>query len=214
MRRTYVTVVMLSFFVVGCKDDAGGKSADAAVTAKDGGETDAVNAPDGGGDVSAATMATATLQPTSALLAGDAGVSKAMGTVTFQQQGTSVLISIDVGSAIAGDHGVHIHAVGSCTDTTDDAGTTPAGGAGGHWNPAAMNHGHIVADGGMHHAGDLGNVTVAAGGGGNKMLTTAEWKVSDVVGKAVVVHAAADDLMTNPTGNSGARIACGVIQAN
>jgi Cu-Zn family superoxide dismutase len=92
-----------------------------------------------------------------------------------------------------------------------DAGAVPAGGAGSHWNPASMKHGVINTDGGMHHAGDLGNITVAADGTGTRMLTTTEWTISDLAGLSVILHANADDLMTDPTGASGARIACGVI---
>jgi Cu-Zn family superoxide dismutase len=65
----------------------------------------------------------------------------------------------------------------------------------------------------MHHAGDLGNIVVGSNGAGNKSVTTTEWKVGDVVGKTVVLHMNVDDLTTDPSGNSGTRIACGVIVA-
>jgi len=92
-----------------------------------------------------------------------------------------------------------------------DAGVIVAGGAGGHFNPTSMMHGSLEADGGMHHIGDFGNVIVNADGNGSKTITTSEWKVSDVLNRAVVFHAGKDDLTTQPTGDSGPRVACGII---
>jgi Cu-Zn family superoxide dismutase len=69
------------------------------------------------------------------------------------------------------------------------------------------------------HLGDLGNLTVQADGTGTLTLTKAEWSIADgamgdVIGKAVVIHAMVDDFTTQPTGNSGGRIGCGVIQVS
>lgn len=225
MRKTCLGLaLMAAMATIGCDDDdvkstgdggakldggggaAGGGSAGAAGSTTDGG-TDAGN--------TNVTMAMVTLAATSAAPAtnADGGSGSALGgSVVFTQVGANARAIINVSNAPSGVHGIHIHMGGSCADTAGDAGVVAAGAAGAHWNPAAKKHGELGADGGVHHAGDLGNVTVTNGSGGKTVLTT-EWKVSDVVGKTVVLHMNADDLVTDPTGNSGARIACGVIAA-
>lgn len=111
-----------------------------------------------------------------------------------------------------GVHGIHVHAVGRC-DPPDFASAGP------HWNPAARKHGMNNPLG--PHAGDLPNVTVAANGvlGETVTLTGASLTgpgpagvLLDSDGAALVIHAAADDYVTDPSGNSGARIACAVIR--
>jgi Cu-Zn family superoxide dismutase len=135
------------------------------------------------------------------------------GTATFTSSGPGVKLTLTVTGASAGQHGVHLHAVGDCS--ADDASS-----AMGHWNPSTMDHGLPAAS--AHHLGDCGNITVGADGTGKLELTNA-WTIgtgemTDVLGKAVIVHAAVDD-GTSPTatgttpGNSGARQACGVIAA-
>jgi Cu-Zn family superoxide dismutase len=145
--------------------------------------------------------------------------SGAAGSAQFTTNGSSVTLTVMITGATPGNHGIHIHQNGSCADTpgTDGGAPTAGGAAGSHWNPATMKHGHLGgADGGMHHLGDLGNITIGADGKGTLMVTTNAWSVgtgmtNDVVGKSIVLHAMADDLMTDPTGMSGGRIACGVI---
>jgi len=129
------------------------------------------------------------------------------GTATFSGDPGSISLTLTVTGAPEGVHGVHIHETGDCS-------AADAMSAGGHWNPAMHMHG---ASGPSSHLGDLGNLTVAAGGAGNLTVSNAGWEIgtgtaSDVVGKALVVHAMQDDLATQPTGNSGGRIGCGVIQ--
>ena len=111
-----------------------------------------------------------------------------------------------------GVHGIHVHAVGRC-DPPDFASAGP------HWNPAGRKHGMNNPLG--PHAGDLPNVTVAANGvlGETVTLTGASLigpgqagVLLDADGAALVIHAAADDYVTDPSGNSGARIACAVIR--
>jgi Cu-Zn family superoxide dismutase len=116
-------------------------------------------------------------------------------------------VKLDVSGATPGKHGAHIHENGDCS-------APDATSAGGHWNPSGMDHGAPGAS--PHHAGDLGNLTVGEDGKGTLTLSSAEWQLdtgaaNDVLGKAVVIHAAEDDLTTQPAGNSGARVACGVI---
>ena len=161
----------------------------------------------------------------SSLLAGCAGMQPAgdntamaelrntsganVGTATFTQVGNVVRIVLEAKGLTPGLHGVHIHAVGKC-DPPDFTS------AGAHFNPNGKQHGALNSQG--SHAGDLPNLNVAADGSGR--LETANEQISlgtgtsslwDADGSALVVHAAPDDFKTDPTGNSGARVACGVI---
>lgn len=154
--------------------------------------------------VSCASMSTgptasATLSPTSG--------STAMGTVRLTQLGDgSVRVTVDLTGVPPGVHGFHIHDKGDCGDNGNAAG--------GHYNPASTAHGAPTAD--PHHAGDFGNLTADAGGRVKHEFTTRSVTVAagpmSAVGHAVILHADPDDLVTQPTGNAGARIACGVVQ--
>lgn len=103
--------------------------------------------------------------------------------------------------------GIHVHEKGDCSNN--------GMGAGGHFNPKGRPHGRHDAP--EHHAGDLPNLSSDGEGVAMLAFTTEELTVSpgpnSVVGRAVVVHESPDDYRTQPTGNSGARIACGVIRA-
>jgi Cu-Zn family superoxide dismutase len=104
-------------------------------------------------------------------------------------------------------HGVHIHETGDCS-------APDAMSAGGHWNPM-MAHMHGMPSA-TSHIGDLGNMTVAADGTGTLTVTKPAWAIGGApevnpVGKAIVVPAMVDDFTTQPTGNAGGRIGCGVI---
>jgi Cu-Zn family superoxide dismutase len=134
--------------------------------------------------------------------------STTTGTATFTEENGKVTLKLDVAGATPGQHGAHIHQVGDC-------GADDASSAGGHWNPEGHNHGAPTAE--DSHLGDLGNITVGQDGRGSLTISMADWKLgdgstTDVVGKAVVIHASPDDLTSQPAGNSGARVACGVIQ--
>ena len=115
-------------------------------------------------------------------------------------------IAVDLTGLPAGEHGIHVHATGQCDAP---AFTT----AGGHFNPDSMQHGFENPQG-PHH-GDLRNVTVGDDGTAQQELTapagTTLAALLDADGAALVVHATADDYRTDPSGNSGDRIACGVI---
>jgi Cu-Zn family superoxide dismutase len=107
-----------------------------------------------------------------------------------------------------GEHAFHVHAEGKCDPPDFQT-------AGPHFNPTNAKHGHVDKGG---HAGDLGNVTVDAGGKVKinilvKALTTGEGdnSVFKTGGTSVMIHANADDLKTDPAGNAGGRIACGVV---
>ena len=138
---------------------------------------------------------------------GPASNSTVTGTATFTQSGDQITVLIDIQNATPGLHGVHIHENGDCSAPD---GTS----AGGHWNPTNVAHGKWGV--GEFHLGDLGNITVGDDGTGSFELTTDLWEIGtgsdiDVVGKGIIVHADADDFISQPSGNAGARIGCGVI---
>ncbi|WNG35323.1 superoxide dismutase family protein [Archangium violaceum] len=132
--------------------------------------------------------------------------SSTTGTATFKEDGDQVTLTLEVSGATPGKHGAHIHQTGDCS-------APDASSAGGHWNPTSHTHGPADPN---HHLGDLGNIEIGQDGRGTLKLSKAEWKIgdgsaNDVVGKAIIVHAGEDDLVTDPAGNSGGRVACGVI---
>lgn len=116
-----------------------------------------------------------------------------------------VTLSVKVQGLPPGTHGIHVHAAGKCDDPEFKS-------AGPHLNPAGKKHGLKSPEG--HHAGDLPNLTVGADGKGELKATLQGVTLGSLLaaeGTALVVHATADDEVTDPAGNSGARIACGVI---
>lgn len=142
--------------------------------------------------------ATATLAPTSG--------QTAAGTVTLTQLADgSVRVQAELTGVPPGVHGFHIHEHGDCGDNGNAAG--------GHYNPLSTPHGAPNAD--IKHAGDFGNVTADANGRVSHSFTTRSITVEEgpttAVGHAIILHASPDDLTTQPTGNAGARIACGVV---
>lgn len=106
-------------------------------------------------------------------------------------------------------HGLHVHEKGDCS-------AADASSAGSHFNPAAKQHGD--SSGPERHAGDLGNVKADAAGDVSTVIEIPSLSIdggaNGVVGRSVIVHAKPDDLKGQPAGNSGARIACGVIRAD
>ncbi|MBV8515876.1 MAG: superoxide dismutase family protein [Acidobacteria bacterium] len=154
--------------------------------------------------VAAACMTTsqpvglATLAPTSG--------SNAHGTVKLTQlAGGGVQMKIDLMGVPPGTHGFHIHEKGDCGDNGNAAG--------GHFNPTAMQHG--APDMMPHHAGDFGNVTAEANGEVHTTVTTQSITLSageaSAIGHAFILHGGTDDLKSQPSGNAGPRIACGVV---
>jgi Cu-Zn family superoxide dismutase len=134
--------------------------------------------------------------------------STVSGTARFKEKKDVVEVEIVVKGATPGLHGVHLHETGDCS-------APDAKSAGGHFNPEKMAHGSPETM--PHHAGDLGNIEVNAKGTGKLKLTLQGLTIAEgdhsVLGRAVVMHADPDDLKSQPAGNSGARIACGVIKA-
>lgn len=129
------------------------------------------------------------------------------GWVLVKEKEGEVMIEAHVENAPAGAHGLHIHEVGDCSaeDFTS---------AGGHFNPTDAVH--ACPDAEEHHAGDLGNLEIGEDGLihaelFSTMLTVAEGPAS-VIGRAVILHEKADDCETQPTGDAGSRLACGVFE--
>lgn len=131
-----------------------------------------------------------------------------VGRATATEVTGGLRLTLDVHGLPAGTHGAHIHTTGHC-DAPDF--TT----AGGHWNPLGAKHGSMNAQG--PHEGDLPNLVIGAGGHGTLGIVVPGATMAgllDADGAALVVHEKADDLMTDPSGNSGVRIACGVFGAS
>jgi Cu-Zn family superoxide dismutase len=148
-----------------------------------------------------APRATANLQPTKG--------NKAAGTVDFYQVRNKVLVVANVTGLTPGrEHGFHVHEAGDCS--SGDGMSTK-----GHFNPHGKPHGHPSS--GERHAGDLPALKAGKDGRAKLDVTvdiiTVRPGPASIVGKGLIIHADADDYKTQPTGNAGARIACGVIKA-
>lgn len=132
-----------------------------------------------------------------------------VGLIAIVQVEDGVRVGIRLSQMLPGTYAVHIHTVGRC-DAPDF--TT----AGAHWNPTGRQHGRGNPQGA--HLGDLPNIAVGNDNDGSVAFTIAGARLSDgpnplydADGASVIVHAAADDYRTDPSGNSGARLACGVL---
>jgi Cu-Zn family superoxide dismutase len=137
-----------------------------------------------------------------------------IGTAQLWQESNG-LVNVEIASLAlpAGTHGIHFHEVGRC-----DGGSTAFSTAGAHYNPLGREHGLENPRG--PHAGDAPNIVTPAGGVGKVafstsrvLLTSGATTLLDADGSSIVVHASADDQVSQPAGNSGERIACGVIRA-
>jgi superoxide dismutase, Cu-Zn family len=134
--------------------------------------------------------------------------STVTGTATFEEVSTGgVQVHVHIEKAPPGTHGLHIHEKGDCSDPE-------AKSAGGHFNPAGNPHAGPMDT--KRHAGDLGNIEIKADGTGDLDITsdlvTVKAGANSVVGRSVVFHEKEDDLKTQPTGNAGGRLGCGVIK--
>ena len=130
-------------------------------------------------------------------------------------QDPSGLVNVDIASLAlpAGTHGIHFHSVAKC-----EGGATAFSTAGAHYNPLSKEHG--LANPAGPHAGDAPNIVIPASGVGHVAFTTDRVTLTpgtvslfDADGSSIVVHASPDDQVSQPAGNSGARIACGVVRA-
>jgi Cu-Zn family superoxide dismutase len=130
---------------------------------------------------------------------------KVKGTIHFHKRSGGVHVMGTISGLAAGDHGFHIHEFGDCSAADFTS-------AGGHFNPTQEPH--AAPDAAKRHEGDLGNIK--AGADGTAKLDYTDNRLDfdgddSVVGRGVIVHEKADDLKTQPTGNAGGRLACGVI---
>ena len=156
------------------------------------------------------------LQSTFTLIGTD-GNAAGFGSIVETDDGSlEIKLANSGNSGLApGEHGIHLHQAGVCTAT----GGEPFATAGGHFNPTDMAHGAPDAD--PHHAGDLGNLTVEDDGSfvfeitvqgeGLTLDPEIDPSLADEDGTAILIHQNPDDLKTDPSGNSGARVACGLV---
>lgn len=190
MTKIYWTATGMAFLLAGCN------APDASTPPAE--DAPATEAASNAGNAPAAERAAADLRTASGAAAGKATAATMNG---------RVMLTLQVEGLPPGQHGVHVHMTGKCDAPKFES-------AGGHWNPADAQHG-LEAPAGQH-AGDMPNLVVDDNGRG-----TLEYELKgatfaglmDEDGSAMVVHASADDQKTDPSGNSGDRIACGVFEA-
>jgi Cu-Zn family superoxide dismutase len=135
---------------------------------------------------------------------------KDVGSAELTQTPAGVLIKLTVKGLPPGDHAFHVHAIGKCEPPFDSAGP--------HFNPAGKKHGLMAADG--PHAGDMPNLHIPASGELavevlNTNVSLEKGKpnsVFDTDGSTIIIHTGVDDYKTDPTGNAGGRISCGIIE--
>ena len=145
--------------------------------------------------------------------AGPNGAEQAAGTVSITQTPYGALLTPDLKGLPAGTHGFHLHDKPSCDATVTDGKPTPAGAAGGHWNPAktAAHKGPYDATG---HKGDLPAIYVGADGTATYPVLAPRLKAEEFKGHALMVHVGGDNHSDHPEklGGGGARMACGVVK--
>lgn len=155
-------------------------------------------------DTEEQTMATAMASMSAA---SDSDVS---GSITFTQNGdSSVTMELDLRGLTPGEHAIHLHQNGDCS-------APDATSAGGHWNPTNMDHGKR-GESDQFHKGDIKNLEVGEDSTYTGSMEVRGWTIgdgsqADIVGKAVIIHAGADDFTSQPSGAAGPRVACGVIE--
>lgn len=189
--------------IIGCESEPATNSSTSSSSSGQGGQGGENQGGGGQGGAGGSMMGAKTAAATIASQSG----SSVTGTATFVEENGNVTVTVKLAGAAPGETAVHIHMMGDCS--------MDGMAAMGHWNPDAKMHGKWGM--GEFHLGDIGNVTVGADGTGTLTLSTNLWIIgdgqamNDVVGHAFMVHAGPDDFMTQPTGNAGARLGCGVI---
>lgn len=157
------------------------------------------------------TMAPAEQQLYATAKIAPASGSDVSGEMRFHQDGERVRIQGTLEGLTAGEHGLHIHTVGDCS-------APDASSAMGHFAPDGDPHGSPQEPADRHHVGDLGNIS--ADQAGIAAIDTADAEMTlgtgekSIVGRAVIVHAGADDLTSQPSGAAGARVGCGIVERN
>jgi len=139
----------------------------------------------------------------------DAGVGEKIGTVTISQDSKGTAFKVAISGITAGKHGFHLHEKGDCTTTTKDGKREPGGAAGAHYDPESKkSHQGPQGDG---HKGDLPALTANATGV-DETIIAPKLKLSDVLGRALVIHEAGDNYSDSPENGGGkGRIACGIV---
>lgn len=146
------------------------------------------------------------VRPTAVVVLSPSPNGNVKGQVTFTEETEGVRVTANVEGLTPGKHGFHIHEKGDCTPPDFTS-------AGGHFNPTSMKHGSPTDP--EKHIGDLGNLEANEQGVARfeRVFTWLTFKgANSILNRAVIVHEKADDLQTQPTGNAGGRLACGVIQ--
>lgn len=145
----------------------------------------------------------------SVTISGTVPDTSVSGTATFVQAYGKVkmVLSLYIPSKANSSVAVHLHESGACGNMGKDAH--------GHWNPTNQSHGKWGS--GSFHLGDIGNVALDAQGHGSMELVTSLWTIggsanNNIMGKSVIVHSGMDDYVSQPSGDAGSRIGCGVIQ--
>ncbi|WP_162806403.1 superoxide dismutase family protein [Sphingosinicella terrae] len=190
--RSSLMAIAIAMGLAGCGSPQSQEGTDAAANAGDAANA-GMNAPE-----ASAQRAVATLQTAEGAAAGTATASAVDG---------GIRIALEVEGLPPGPHGAHVHMTGRCDAPAFES-------AGGHWNPTDAQHGLEAPPG--QHAGDMPNLDVGADGRGSLDYTLQGGSfegLMDADGSTMMIHADADDQRTDPSGNSGGRIACGVFQA-
>jgi len=185
IKSTLLTLVALGIVVTGCSSPATPPPAEKAAPVTPPEQSDSV------------TKAVAVVHPI-----GDSGVT---GTITFVKVADGIKITADIQGLTPGEHGFHIHQYGDCSAPD---GTS----AGGHFNPDNKPHGAPSDQ--ERHVGDLGNIKADDSSTAHYERTDSEITFSgphSIIGRGLIIHAGQDDLTTQPTGDAGGRVACGVI---
>jgi len=196
MRKTPLLLLPAALLIAACQPQAPAEPEATTPPASE--ATD--NAPPGEIPSIVSTTAVAELKPTEG--------STAAGALEFAIVDGGIRVTGEVtGLAPGSEHGFHVHENGDCS-------APDATSAGGHFNPAATDHGRVGR--GTHHGGDSDNIVandlgVAAVDTLLQGVTLGDGEPTEIIGRGVIVHADPDDYTTQPTGNAGARLACGVI---
>ena len=134
--------------------------------------------------------------------------SNVNGTATFVEKNGEVVFTTKISGLKPGIHAIHLHEKADCSAADGSS-------AGGHWNPIFKKHGKFGV--GEYHKGDIGNFTADENGNGTITFSTTEWclgcddATKNIIGKGLIVHQGADDFVSQPAGNAGARVACSAL---
>jgi Cu-Zn family superoxide dismutase len=145
-------------------------------------------------------------------LVSESGVGASVGQVTVSESKYGLVFTPSLQGLTPGLHGFHVHQNASCEPKEKDGKMVAAGGAGGHYDPASINvHGSPWGEG---HLGDLPPFYVEANGSANQAVLAPRLKLSDLKGRAIMVHAGGDNHSDHPAalGGGGARVSCGIIK--